>query len=205
MKVPFVLRNGQDRIDETRMHEARREALANALLHSDYNGRRGLVIEKKRNEIVISNPGALRISKEEALNGGVSDPRNSVLFSMFALVGIGERAGSGMTKIEVAWKEENLPSLTLSEQFNPDRTILTLPLTQNASVNDGVNDGVKLTKTEVKILELLKNNGQLTALDLSNKIGVYIRTVERGLKKLKDRGLVERIGSDKMGEWKVLR
>ncbi|MCL2607901.1 MAG: winged helix-turn-helix transcriptional regulator [Methanomassiliicoccaceae archaeon] len=187
------------------MHEARREALANALLHSDYNGRRGLVIEKKRNEIVISNPGALRISKEEALNGGVSDPRNSVLFSMFALVGIGERAGSGMTKIEVAWKEENLPSLTLSEQFNPDRTILTLPLTQNASVNDGVNDGVKLTKTEVKILELLKNNGQLTALDLSNKIGVYIRTVERGLKKLKDRGLVERIGSDKMGEWKVLR
>jgi len=183
------------------MHEARREALANALIHSDYNERRGIVVEKKKTEIVVSNPGALRISKEEALNGGVSDPRNSVLFTMFSLVGIGERAGSGLMKIEAAWREENLSAPILSEQFNPDRTMLILPLIQNVGVNVGVNDGVKLTKTESKILELLKNNGQLTASDMAAETGAYIRTIERGLKRLKDLGLIERTGSDKTGRW----
>ena len=213
VKVPFVLRNGQDRIDETRMHEARREALANALIHSDYNERRGIVVEKKKTEIVISNPGALRISKEEALNGGVSDPRNSVLFTMFSLVGIGERAGSGLMKIEVAWKEENLPAPILSEQFNPDRTILVLPLTQNDGVKDGVNVGTnvgvnvgtKLTKTERKIFELLGNNGRVTASDLAAEIVVDVRTIERGLKKLKDKNFIEHVGPTKSGEWKILK
>jgi len=42
-----------------------------------------------------------------------------------------------------------------------------LPLTQNV----GVNVGVKLTKTNSKFLELLKNNGWMTASDLAEQIG----------------------------------
>lgn len=77
------------------------------------------------------NLGALRIQKEEAPNGAVSDPRNSVIFLMFSIIGIGERAGSGLMSIGSAWKESNLSAPILSEQFNPDRTSLTLSLTQN--------------------------------------------------------------------------
>ena len=45
IKVPFKL-TGTDRIDDTPMHKALREALANALIHADYYDRRGLVIQK---------------------------------------------------------------------------------------------------------------------------------------------------------------
>lgn len=45
IKVPFKL-NGADRIDDTPLHKALREALANALIHADYYDRRGLVIQK---------------------------------------------------------------------------------------------------------------------------------------------------------------
>ena len=45
IKVPFKL-IGADRIDDTPLHKALREALANALIHADYYDRRGLVIQK---------------------------------------------------------------------------------------------------------------------------------------------------------------
>ena len=61
-----------------------------------------------------------------------------------------------------------------------------------------------MTKAEQKTLDLLKADGKLTHSDLSEKISVDERTIRRGLKKLKENGLIERIGSDKLGEWKVI-
>lgn len=71
-----------------------REALANALIHADYYDRRGLVIQKWPDKIRIANPGAFRINVQEALVGGVSDPRNESLIKMFNLINVGKRAGS---------------------------------------------------------------------------------------------------------------
>lgn len=50
---------------------------------------------RKPERIIASNPGTLRISIGEVEAGGVSDPRNGTLLSMFSLLNIGERAGSG--------------------------------------------------------------------------------------------------------------
>lgn len=49
----------------------------------------------KPDRIIASNPGTLRISIGELEVGGVSDPRNGTLLSMFSLLNIEERAGSG--------------------------------------------------------------------------------------------------------------
>lgn len=98
IKVPFKL-NGADRIDDTPLHKALREALANVLIHADYYDRRGLAIQKWPDKIRIANPGAFRISVQEALVGGVSDPRNESLIKMFNLINVGERAGSGLPSI----------------------------------------------------------------------------------------------------------
>lgn len=105
LNVPFKLVNGI-RQEETRVHEAVREAVANSLIHADYRLPRGIVIEKGKTYFKISNPGSLRITREEALRGGISDPRNENIFKMFNLLGIGERAGSGLENIQLAWKEE---------------------------------------------------------------------------------------------------
>lgn len=52
-------------------------SFANTLIHADYHGRQGIVVEKRFNEIQVSNPGTMRISKEVAIEGGRSDPRNA--------------------------------------------------------------------------------------------------------------------------------
>jgi predicted HTH transcriptional regulator len=127
-KTPFKL-EGATRIDSTPVHTALREALANALTHADYYGTRGLVIHRWPRCISIANPGGLRVSIGDAVSG-LSDPRNYTLVKLFNLIGIGERAGSGIPNIFAVWKNEGWRKPVIEEQFNPGRTVLSLYLSQ---------------------------------------------------------------------------
>ena len=69
---------GGFRVDDTPVHKAIREALANCLVNADYYGRGGVVIVKKRGEITLTNPGSFRIGIDEA-KSGFSDPRNGAM------------------------------------------------------------------------------------------------------------------------------
>ena len=64
VKVPFkIASDNVTRDDDTPVHKALREVLANALIHADYHGRRGIVIDKYPKRLEVSNPGTLRMSK----------------------------------------------------------------------------------------------------------------------------------------------
>lgn len=97
-KVPFKLENGI-RVDETPKHKSVREALANALVNTDYYQGWSVVIEKYPDKIVMANPGTIILGKKQMLRGGISEPRNKNMFKMFNLIGIGEHAGSGVPDI----------------------------------------------------------------------------------------------------------
>ncbi|WP_172195919.1 ATP-binding protein [Saccharibacillus qingshengii] len=114
------------RQQDTNIHIALREALANTLLHADFYGDRGIVIEKYPTRFQFHNPGNMRVSISQAMKGGVSDPRNSNLFKMFTLIGLGERAGSGIPAIVQAWNEQHWRIPEINEEVQPDRTILTM-------------------------------------------------------------------------------
>ena len=105
LKLPFEL-NGIYRVDDTPVHKAIREALANCLVNADYYGRGGVVIIKKRKEISMSNPGGFRIEIDAAKSGGLSDPRNGTMLKMFNMIDIGERAGSGIPNIFRVWHDQ---------------------------------------------------------------------------------------------------
>ncbi|MDO4562030.1 MAG: putative DNA binding domain-containing protein [bacterium] len=136
IKTPFSLRNGLDRVDETDVHTAVREALANALIHADYYGRRGVVVEKAGDYITISNPGDIRVSVEEAFSGGISDPRNACIFKLFSLIGIGERAGSGLYNIKTVWERHNWHRPELRQEYSPGRTSLTMVFNVASATQD---------------------------------------------------------------------
>lgn len=78
------------------------------------------------------------------LKGGVSDPRNKTIMKMFNLIGIGERAGSGIPKLWKVWNEEGYESPFIEELYSDvERTRLTLPLTkkENIGVSQFGTDG----------------------------------------------------------------
>lgn len=130
LTVPFKLSGGA-RVDVTPMHEAIREALANCLINADYFGSRGIVVTLQARTLTFANPGYSRTGKIQMLRGGVSDPRNRGLMKMFNLIDIGERAGSGIPMIVNIWNDEKLKEPVIEEEFDPDRTILTLSLEKN--------------------------------------------------------------------------
>ena len=77
---------------------------------------------------------------------------------------------------------------------------------ENVGVNGknvGVNVGVKLNKTQRKIVELLKNNPNSTIEEMAKYAEVEPRTIERNIKTLKEKGVIDRVGADKNGHWKV--
>ena len=133
LKIPFKL-EGITRIDDTPVHKALREALANCLVNTDFFLARGVVIKKDMDEIIMENPGSIRTGKDQMLKGGISDPRNKALMKMFNMIGIGERAGSGVPDIYAVWDSQGWKEPTVEEQYDPDRTILKLSLVEKQAV-----------------------------------------------------------------------
>lgn len=126
LKVPFRLNANLERVDDTPAHDALREALVNALIHADYTGARGIRVFKRRTSFELINPGTLRVPWEAAREGNASDPRNPTLQKMFQLVGLGDRAGSGVPRILQAWHAQHWRVPELTEDFGADETHLVL-------------------------------------------------------------------------------
>lgn len=74
-----------------------------------------MVIKKYQKKIVIENPGNLRVSVEQAIQGGKSDPRNTTLIKMFNLINVGGRAGSGIPNIYDVWRSQGWEEPQLKE------------------------------------------------------------------------------------------
>lgn len=210
LKVPFRL-EGIIRIDDTPQHKAVREALANCLVNADYYGRGGVVILKHRDRLVFENPGTIRIGKALMLEGGHSDPRNSVIIKMFSMLHIGERAGSGIHRIISAWSSAGYDAPQIAERIGEfERTTLTLPLVY---VEKGIRETAESTQENTKkepfnktaraILNSIIVQPTLTREMLAEQLGLSDSTVKKYLKIFKDLGLIDRVGPNKGGYWEV--
>jgi len=174
LKVPFKL-EGMVRVDDTPVHQAVRESLVNALVHANYYERQGVVIIKGRDFYTFSNPGVLRIPVGDAVAEGISDPRNLSVLTMFTLLNIGERAGTGLSNIYSVWKHQGWDEPRLTESFNPERATLRLMLHPITSTEKKVairNIGKKTAEQRRLILEYVKLHGVCDNAEICNLLGV---------------------------------
>lgn len=125
LKIPFAL-NGATRIDDTPVHAALRESLTNALIHADFTGRVSILVVKRPDMFGFRNPGLMRISVEQAYQGGISDCRNHRLQDMFRYIGLGDHAGSGIPGILKSWKSQQWRTPLLYEDREHEQTLLEL-------------------------------------------------------------------------------
>lgn len=133
LKRPFRL-EGMERIDDTAIHKAVREALTNLVIHSDYMITGVLKVEKHDDCFVFSNPGSLKIPVMDIYTGGYSKARNPNMQAMFRMIGFGDNIGSGFPTILNAWKKENWRQPCLIE--NQDLHLVELTLTMASLIPD---------------------------------------------------------------------
>lgn len=119
IKRPFRL-EGMTRIDDTPVHKAIREAVANMIIHSDYLITGVLKIVKKDTGFLFSNPGNLKLPISSIYEGGHSVARNPRIQQIFRMIGLGDNIGSGFPTILSAWGEEQWrkPDLSQNEELH---------------------------------------------------------------------------------------
>ena len=199
---PYQIDEVGGRIRETEVHLGLKEALVNALIHADYRGMGGVVIEKYRNRYEFSNPGHLLVSMAQLVRGGTSECRNKNLQRMFQYLGVGDKAGSGIERIRQSWESALWASPRLTETTGPDRvhlelpTISTLPQEVVSRLIARFSEDVirELSPEEMTTLVYAEQHGQVTNGDLQGMLTLHRADITTLLKGLLNQGLLERDG-----------
>ena len=70
---------------------------------------------------------------------------------------------------------------------------------------DTEQSGESVEKSVEKVIQLIASNPKITQIELSQLTELSRRGVEKNIGILKAKGLIERIGPNKGGYWKVIR
>ena len=189
LKKPFKL-EGIQRIDETPVHKAVREAFVNLIIHADYLSDAGILkIIKRSDEFEFTNPGILKLPVEDIYRGGNSKSRNPRMQTMLRMVGFGDNAGSGFPAILATWKEKGWIEPILEEDTNLNQVTLTLKMiTKSAGKSAGksADEFIAMTKRHQQILELMDNNVEYSSEEIASLIGLKGSRTRQLLKELVD-------------------
>lgn len=184
--------------------EAFREALLNAIWHKKYESGIPIQISVYEDKIYISNCGKLpdTWTVDNLFQKHSSIPYNPIIANVFYLVGLIESWGRGIEKIVDACKENNTPTpiytihpSDIMVEFDAAKDFLII-------IPDKFN-GI-ITDKEKEVLMLLIENPSYTRANLSAKLNLSNKTIAARIKTLKDKGIIERVGNDRLGYWKII-
>ena len=189
---------------------ALREALANCLIHADYCGKQGIILTRQPDRITFSNPGILRIDRQAARSGGISDPRNDLLIKMFFLIDIGERVGSGIPGIFHTWREQGWSEPILTERFEPEHVTLTLIFGESRKKRKYIPSARRSDRGQLAdarkdaIIEYLTDHVSVTAADIAPVLHVRPASAQRLLRQLAQEGIVSAEERDRQRVYRLL-
>ena len=196
--------DGFKRVDVPEIDKAAyREAVINAFCHRDYYNTDAVHVAIFRDRLEIRSPGllygGLTIAKIRKCK--CSERRNELLADMFHRVHFVERWGRGIKLI--LSKEPTADFEEIGRQFF---TVLKRKNLQGQKElkNVPVNVPEKNQDKRLQIvLDKIGQNNRITIAALSQSLAVNEKTIKRDIEKLKKKGLLQRIGPDKSGHWKV--
>lgn len=183
--------------------DAYREAVINSFVHNKWVDGNAPMITVYSNRIEILSRGYLAPGQTvDGFFAGESVPVNQKLSDIFLQLHISERSGRGVPKItevygvEAIDLRENSIAVTLPFAFVDEKVV--------DKVAYKPADKIKLNSTQTKILELIRDNPDITQPQLEVKVGIGRTAIQNNIAFLKKNGYIERVGSNKRGYWNVL-
>ena len=105
-----------------------------------------------------------------------------------------ERVGAGINRIRTSMKKSGLSKPV----FDFDKHNFSVLLRSNKKVTEKVTENQKI------IIKEIRKNKQITSLELSKIVRISDRKIKENIKKLKQKGLLKRIGPAKDGHWEIV-
>jgi ATP-dependent DNA helicase RecG len=199
---------GIKRIEELEYpEEALREAILNAIIHRDYTGVH-IQLSVYENKIILWNPGSLpsKINIDRLKEKHPSIPKNRLIADIFFKAGYIEAWGRGIHKIVTEFMNAKLPEPIFENYAGGVQVTLLKDLDKDLDrdLDKDLDKGV-LTNNQIQILKEIEKNKDITQMELSRIIGINDKNIRNNIKKLKDLGLIERIGNTRTGYWKIIQ
>ena len=172
-----------------------RELLLNAVMHRDYRSSSDIIIKIFDDSISVTNPGTIfgNLSLSDLQRDDyTSSIRNKILADALYLIGEVETYGTGFVRIRNML--DPTTSIALTEQG--DFFVARLGKTTQKTTQK------KSTKHE--IIDILKQSPSITRKELAKILGKSESTIKEHLARLKNDGIITRVGSDRSGRWKIL-
>jgi len=224
LKVEYIITGEPQRTERFDYPlDAIREIVVNMIVHRDYRDSSASIIKIFDDRIEFYNPGKLYggITIQDLLSGNyISRSRNKLIARAFKEAGIIERYGSGIMRVRKICKEYGVKEPDFNEISNGFQVILynekvvektTESVEKTAESVGKTAESVEKTAESVektaesveKILRLISSNPEITQKELAVLTGLSRRGIEKNIAKLKAQNLIERIGPDRGGYWKV--
>ncbi len=196
-----------------------REILLNSINHKQYEESNPVQISIYDDKIYVWNDGKFpeELSTQNLFEKHYSKPYNPLIAQTFFKAGFIESWGRGFEKIKKECEQYNTPipeieikSSGVMIKCNPSKIytqLLNEMNTKNSNSNFANNftDNFtnRFTDVEIKILETIKNEPTISQAKLSERIGVSKRTITNNMNNLQKRQIIERVGNNKSGYWKI--
>ena len=206
--------DGLQRVEEYFVSEASmREAILNAIVHKQYESGVPIQISVYKDKLYITNVGKLpdHWTEETLYQKHGSKPYNPNIAHVFYLAGHIESWGRGIEKIFDSCIENDLPMPKY--YINPTDIMIEFDAPQRlvidnfSKVNDRVTDRVtdRVNDNMVKVLNIISEDPGYSYNDIADKVAISRKGVATIIKKLKEQGIIERVGNNKKGYWKIKR
>jgi len=196
MKLKGLVRINVPEINQ----DAFREAIINAFCHRDYSIPQEVNVAVFKDRVEIRNPGYLfgNLTIKDILTKKISKRRNSLIANIFHRIDLVEKWGTGIGKIKSL--EPNTKFEVFNEFFSTTFERKDEGIRWSEKWSEKWSD---ISERQKEILKLILDNPKISRKELSLKIKINQSAIQKHLKKLKEKGIIKRIGSDKGGYWKV--
>jgi ATP-dependent DNA helicase RecG len=204
-----------------------REAVTNSFCHRNYRSSQNNEVAIFSDRIEIYNPGKFPegLTPEDFIEGkGRSVKRNPNLATLLYYSKDIESFGTGLQRIVATCEEANVrvsfENLTLgfsvvfyrSSYCDATQNVTegNLDATQNVTegildVTDNVTHSISLSEIEVQLLKQIASKPSIARDELARLLSKNTRTIQRYLNGLKNKNLIRRVGSSKMGHWEFIQ
>lgn len=213
--------------------ESIREAIINAVCHRCYLDHSCVQIAIYDNRVEITSPGMLYggLTVEQAISGR-SKIRNVCIAEVFSRMGIIEQWGTGLQRMIRGCREYGVQEPEFIDMGDAFRVIFYRSNIETGIENTemfaesctemastGTESGLTgietdtemvkeellsaLTDTEKKVVRLILKNPEITQDKMAEIMGMSKNGIRYVMDKLKNRGILVRVGATKKGKWSI--
>lgn len=182
-----------------------REMIANTLIHREYTSsyQAKFVIEKERMYVENAN----RASQNIVITPDNMEPipKNPIIASFFINIGYADQLGSGVRNL---FKYSKFYSGNDPEFIEGDIFKIIVPLDEGNREEQTTQSVTQTTQSkendpEKNIMELIEQNPFLSQKQMAEKLNLNKNTLKYYIKKMKEKGVIERVGTNRKGKWIV--